>query len=173
MSPSAPPFFRLEEEAVSLLSAAWEACEKEAPGYELEVRALLSRLVFFMVGRLPESGTAASGKSLRDNERIKTMLRFIETHYEMPLDTAKIAAHAAISESECLRCFHSTIGTTPIQYLHRFRLQRAAGLLLTTDRKILDIGLSCGFSEMSYFAKAFRKLYGCTPSKYRNRASRK
>ena len=173
LSPSSPQFFKLDAEAVGLLSAAWEACEKETPGYEFQVRALLSRLVFLLVGRLPENKTAASGKTLRDNERIKAMLRFIDSHYSEPLDTAGIAASAAVSKSECLRCFHSTIGTTPIQYLRKVRLQRAAELLLTSSRKVVDIGLSCGFTEMSYFARAFRELYGCTPTEYRERTAGK
>ena len=71
--------------------------------------------------------------------------------------------------SECLRCFHNTIGTTPIQYLKSFRIKKAAELLTNTDLKIVDIGIMCGFQDMSYFAKTFRNIYGCTPSKYRGK----
>ena len=79
----------------------------------------------------------------------------------------EIAGSASLSESECLRCFHNTIGTTPIQYLKSYRIKKAAELLSNTERKIVDIGMACGFQDMSYFAKAFRGIYGCTPSEYR------
>lgn len=46
-------------------------------------------------------------------------------------------------------------------------IQRAAELLRSTDWKISDIGTQCGFQEMSYFAKTFREMKGCTPKGYR------
>ena len=74
-----------------------------------------------------------------------------------------------ISVSEALRCFHNTIGLTPIQYTKYYRVQRAADMLLNTDQKIARIGEACGFQEMSYFAKAFREQMGVTPSEYRRK----
>ena len=74
-----------------------------------------------------------------------------------------------ISVSEALRCFHNTIGLTPIQYLKNYRIQQAAAQLQNTDRKISEIGNACGFQEMSYFAKAFREIMGVTPSRYRKK----
>ena len=43
-------------------------------------------------------------------------------------------------------------------------------MLETTELKVSDIAVTCGFKEMSYFAKAFRAQQGCTPSDYRRRA---
>ena len=79
-----------------------------------------------------------------------------------------IADSATISVSECLRCFQATIGVTPIQYVKQYRIQKAAELLIASDRTISDIGGQCGFYDMSYFSKEFRKIYSCTPSEYRN-----
>lgn len=56
---------------------------------------------------------------------------------------------------------------TPIRYLKQVRIQKAAELLTATDWKISDIGAECGFQEMSYFAKTFRELKGCTPGMFR------
>ena len=106
---------------------------------------------------------------MRDGERIKIMLQYIQEHYNEELILAKIAESAAVSENECLRCFRSMIGSTPIQYVKQVRIQKAADLLLSTNRKISDIGAECGFQEMSYFAKTFRELKGCTPGEFRRK----
>ena len=106
-------------------------------------------------------------KALRDEQRMKAMLRFIQENYSEELTTEKIAGSANLSDSECLRCFRAMVGTTPIQYVKQLRVQKAAELLASTDRKIADIGALCGFQEMSYFAKTFRTLKGRTPSAYR------
>ena len=95
------------------------------------------------------------------------MLQFIQENYALEIDTGDIARSAAISESECLRCFRSTIGASPIQYLKQFRVQKAAELLLSTGKDIGEVGGQCGFQDASYFTKTFRELKGSTPSAYR------
>ena len=156
-----------ELEAIRAIEGAWLASVADEPGYEFQVRSDLSRLVFLLCRHCPPERKGLSDKALRDSERIKAMLQFIQENYGEELTTEKIAKSAAISDSECLRCFRAMVGTTPIQYVKQLRVQKAAELLASTDRKIADIGALCGFQEMSYFAKTFRALKGCTPSAYR------
>ncbi len=158
-----------ERKAVEYTENAWRACETEGDGYEFLVRAHLSALVSMLASHSTAPQAPMSDKVLRDARRIKTMLQFIQDNCGEPISTAEIAGSAIISESECLRCFRGTIGTTPIQYLRQFRVRKATELLSSTDMKIVDIGVECGFSEMSYFAKTFRELQGCSPSEYRKR----
>ena len=97
------------------------------------------------------------------------MLQYIHNHFGEEITIDNIAASAAISKSECLRCFHNTIGTTPIQYLKNYRIERAAELLTDTEDKVVDLGIQCGFQDMSYFARAFRKVKGYTPTEWREK----
>ena len=161
-----------QQEAINAVENAWQSCVTEKPGYEFQTRAFLSQLIFLLTDQRPKTQDRPSEKALRDGERIKTMLQYIQEHYYEELNIGQIANSALISDSECLRCFHSTIGTTPSQYVKQFRIQKAAELLSSTNRKIVDIGTQCGFQEMSYFAKAFRDIKGCTPSEYRQRKQR-
>ena len=98
------------------------------------------------------------------------MLRHIQRSFAEEITVADIARSALISESECLRCFRDTIGVPPIQYVKRYRVQRAAELLSATDRKIADIGAQCGFQDTSYFTRSFREIKGMTPGEYRRQA---
>lgn len=156
-----------EKAALQAVETAWTACIAEEAGYEFQVREALSRLVFLLSEHRPAMPQSPSEKALRDEERIKTMLQYIHAHFQESLTTAQIAQSAAVSESECLRCFRSMTGTPPIQYVRQFRIQKAAELLVCTDQRISDIGALCGFQEMSYFARSFREAKGCTPSAYR------
>lgn len=162
-----------QREAMEAAEAAWQACVSEPPGFEFSVRENLSKLVFLLSGHRPAVKKGPSEKTLRDGERIKIMLRCVQERYGEALTVAEIAQSAAVSESECLRCFRSMIGATPIQYVKQLRVQKAAELLASTEEKISDIGVKCGFQEMSYFAKTFRALKGRTPTAYRaeNRAA--
>lgn len=165
--------FRREEpwqrEAVSAIAAAWEGCALEPECYEITVRSQLSRLLGLLSAHLPGENPTSARRIARDNQRIRTMMGYIQAHFTQELTMADIAKSAMISPSECLRCFHNTIGLTPIQYTKYYRIQRAAAELLGTDKKIAEIGAECGFQEMSYFAKAFREILGTTPSEYRKK----
>lgn len=156
-------------EALEAIETGWQTCVSEPAGYEFAVREALSRLIFLLVGHRPVIRNKPSEKAVRDAERIKIMLQYIAAHYGEELTTAKIAHCAAVSESECLRCFRAMVGTTPIQYVKQLRIQKAAELLAESQQKISDIGALCGFQEMSYFAKSFRAVKGCTPSEYRKK----
>lgn len=153
-------------EILEAVEMAWQYCVQERPGYEFEVRSALSRVIYQIVSHVSGAVSRPSFKALRDGARIKQMLQYIQDHYAEEITLGDIAGSASISESESLRCFRSTISTTPVKYLKAFRLQRAAELLKNTDEKVVDIGVQCGFQDMSYFAKSFRAVYGCTPSQF-------
>lgn len=146
---------------------AWNAHVQETENFELQVREKLSHLLATMLAHQIEPQAPRSPKAIRSEERTKEMLQYIYNHYDEPITLEILAKKSSISVSECLRCFHDTIGTTPIQFIRQFRLQKAAELLATTSLSIIEIGMKCGFEEMSYFAKIFRNVYGKTPSDYR------
>lgn len=156
-----------EKTASKAIREAWQVCVSEAEGFEFAVREQLSRLIFLLVKYYPTTEKRPSEKALRDGARIKIMLQYIREHYSEELTLAKIAESANLSENECLRCFRSMIGCTPIRYVKQVRIQKAAELLAATDWQISAIGAECGFQEMSYFAKTFRELKGCTPGEFR------
>ena len=153
--------------ALNDIETAWQEGAADAAGHEFRVRAALSDLIFLVTQHLPASVAAVSEKAARDSQRIKQMLTFIQQNYAGELGVADIAKSATLSESECLRCFKSTIGVPPIQYVKRFRVQKAAELLGATDLKIADIGAMCGFQDTSYFTRSFREIKGMTPGEYR------
>ena len=64
------------------------------------------------------------------------------------------------------RLFKNETGTTFHQYNLALRLQKAEKLLKTTSDKVIDIALDCGFNNISYFNRAFKKQFGMTPSEY-------
>ena len=159
-------------EALEAIESGWQSCIREPMGYEFLVREALSRLVVLLVENRPAAEKRPTEKMLRDEGRIKTMLQYINAHLGEELTTARIARCAAISESECLRCFRSMVGSTPIRYVRTLRIYKAAELLAATDQKIADIGTQCGFQEMSYFVKSFREIKGCSPLEYRRKKQR-
>ncbi len=67
------------------------------------------------------------------------------------------------------RYFKRVIGLSFTDYLLRFKINHAADLLVNTDKKILDISIESGFSNVKSFNLGFRKYFNTTPSKFRNK----
>lgn len=158
-----------ERQALAQLQHIAALWPEKQPGYEFEVRAALSRIIFLLKENCVRQAQAPSERELRDAERIKQMVDFVRRHREEPITTEEIAASAAISVSECLRCFRRMMDLTPKEYLRQHRVRHAAQLLENTDKSIAQIGTECGFEDMSYFARVFRAERGCTPTEYRAR----
>jgi len=160
-----------QKQALEAIERAWQDCVREEAGFPFPVRNALSELTWLLHSNLSPAVSSVRSKDLRDSQRIKTMLSCIHSSFGSALTTADIAASAAVSESECLRCFRSTIGTTPIQYLKQYRIQQAARRLAESREKVSDIAVGCGFQDMSYFTKVFRESMGCSPTEYRKNSN--
>lgn len=139
-------------------------------GYEFRVRAALSEALLLLL-RHTSCEADASPQTQTENERLRTMLRFIRQHYCEPIRIEQIAASANVSRRECMRCFQKGIRTSPIQYVIDLRIQKARRLLSETALPLSDIGASCGFSDQSYFIKTFRERSGLSPSAFRKNAA--
>ena len=165
LSPEVP----WQAEMMAQMTDCWQACVQEPMGFEIKARNLLSEMLLALHHYAPAAKKMPSAKALRDAERIKTMLQFIHDNCGEEIRLEQIAASAAVSESECIRCFRAAIGATPVQYLRHYRVRKAAQLLSGTEEKISSICGLCGFQDISYFTKTFREIMGCAPAEYRRK----
>lgn len=155
-----------QSDVLYAIEEAWQACVQEFARFDLRARYSLSTALALIAEHVTTAETVVSPKHLRDSERIKAMLQFIMDNYGEAIDTAAIAQSASVSESECLRCFRATIGTTPIRYLREYRIEQAANRLAISQASIAEIAAECGFQDTSYFTKTFREMKGVTPKAY-------
>lgn len=154
-------------QAVQCIQKAYEAYEEEDFAYELLVREKLSHMWYLIVKNMMSVWKQLNHNENQDTVRIKAMLDFLHYHYAEQLELQQIAAVASISERECLRCFQKTIGTTPMQYLIKYRISVSVRLLEDTNAPITEICNQVGFDSSSYFSKIFKRFMSCTPSAYR------
>ena len=98
---------------------------------------------------------------------VRRMLSFIFQNYARKIGLQEIAGVIPTSRSRCTRLFRKYMDHTPAEFLNLYRLQTAAEKLLETGDPIADIAAACGFSDQSYFGKAFQKVYRMSPGKYR------
>lgn len=153
---------------VKRFSAAFSAMETDAFAYEFTVRENLSQLLLHCYAQLLPRLSAQKPAKSADTVRIEQMLQYMQASYAEPITLADNAQAAGLSERECLRCFHRTIGDSPVQYLLKYRLMQGAVLLRASPAaSIAEVSAACGFDSPSYFSKQFRRFYQRPPREYR------
>lgn len=103
----------------------------------------------------------------RHIQRLKNVLTYMEEHYPEKVTLAELSDSAGLTPKYLCRAFLSLTGKTPMLYLNEYRIERACEMLRGTDKTMLDIAVSCGFSDQSYFVKWFRRSKKMTPREYR------
>jgi transcriptional regulator GlxA family with amidase domain len=88
----------------------------------------------------------------------------MEAAVEHPLSRAELAAGVGISERHLDRLFQSHLGARFGQEYLRIRLEKARSLLSQSPMKMSEIAFACGFSGPSQFSRAYRRLFGESPS---------
>lgn len=141
-------------------------------GYELTVKAHLCHFWTTLLEKIvPQNVTNTKQSMLSlDEMRVKEAILYIEEHYSEAVALDELASALHISKSECCRCFKRTLQLTPIEYLMKYRIFRAASLLQKGDdicRSISDLAFAVGFNNASYFNKVFKEYLNCTPSEYK------
>lgn len=101
------------------------------------------------------------------NDRILSVTNYIDENFTQKLLLEDIARREGVSMTYLSHLFKDTLGITFQDYLKQKRFDHACNLIATTQRKILDISISSGFSDVRYLTKLFQERYGCTPKEYR------
>lgn len=142
-----------------------------AQGDDLSALAIKSRLfeLFRLIFSWQKQNMSAPVSVPRSKslDLVKVLLKYIESHYQERLTIGKMADICGFSQSHFMKFFKQTMGVSFIEYLNDYRLTMAARLLLASSDTIVAIASECGFENLSYFNRMFRRKYEITPSGYR------
>jgi len=92
---------------------------------------------------------------------------FVRHHMDEKITLSVMATNAGCSIPTLTRQFNKNCGCSPMQWVLRFKMEQAAGLLRTTSLRVNEIGERVGISDPYYFSRLFRKTMGLSPSEYR------
>jgi AraC-like DNA-binding protein len=103
--------------------------------------------------------------------RISRTLAFLEQTGFRSVSSAQLAERVGVSPSRLQHLFKDEVGCSIRAYVRKRRLWRAAVLLASTDLRISEVLWSVGFTDAANFTHAFKRAYGVTPRRFRERAS--
>lgn len=123
-------------------------------------------LRFFAI--LAEDMEIRLGENTGRNKIVSRSIRYIEENYSNPdIRVTEIAKEVNVERGYLYTLFMKHLNLSPQEYLMKFRLTKATDLLNHTEYSIDKIAMFCGYQDSVTFSKAFKKMFGVPPSKYR------
>jgi len=100
-------------------------------------------------------------------DAIQRVIAHVATHLDDALDLDTLAADACLSPFHFHRVFRGMVGETPMEFVRRLRLERAAWRLATTTAPVTAVAFDAGYEAHEAFTRAFRQHFGASPSEFR------
>ena len=148
---------------VSLLVSELEMQDASAP---LAIEGLVLELLA-VIGRSPTMPAMSPRPAWLQGAIEEFRARFRE-----PISVHGMAAAAGVTPAHFTRMLWRYEGQTPSVYLRRLRVEWAKEQLLRTDRPLATIAIDAGFADQSHFTRAFARLEGTTPGRFRSKRHR-
>jgi AraC-like DNA-binding protein len=131
---------------------------------DLNLKELLIRLI---QSQHLQQVKADSGNNNNQN-RLHYVLHYIHEHLTEKIAVDKLSRHAYMSRNMFFAWFKEQFGITPLEYINKERVKLAKQLLTDKNNSIASVSLQCGFSDVNYFVRLFKKTEGITPGAYKN-----
>jgi AraC-like DNA-binding protein len=154
------------------IDVAWEEQTAASPDVQHLMVSHLYDLMAVAIGASDDAAEIARGGGMQA-ARLLAIKQDIARHLEQPdLSVAALAGRHGCTPRQVQRLFEAT-GTTFTEYVLTQRLERAHTMLVNPrfkDEKISTIAYDCGFADVSYFNRMFRRCYEAAPSDVRAHA---
>jgi AraC family transcriptional regulator len=99
--------------------------------------------------------------------QIRKVTSHIEANLDRSIKNEELAALVRLNPSHFGRAFRNSLGEPPHEYVIRRRVERAQGLMLSTDASLSEIALDCGLADQSHLTRLFRRFAGESPRAWR------
>lgn len=137
-----------------------------------ELRALLVHLIYrYALTRwLQRNELISWWEGILCDDEIYKVLRAVHDCPEAGWTVAMLARQGGMSRTTFVERFKDRVGESPMHYVSRVRVQRAALLLRETPRRVEQIAREVGYADQFAFSKAFKRVCGVSPRVYRRDA---
>jgi AraC-like DNA-binding protein len=131
---------------------------------DLSLKELFIRLM--QTQRLTQASLECTDST--NNNRMQYVLHYIQEHLLEKIAIDELSRKAYLSRNMFFKWFRQQFGITPLEYITRERIRLARQLLADKKNSITSVSQQCGFSDVNYFIRAFKKAEGMTPKNWQD-----
>ncbi|WP_421940147.1 helix-turn-helix domain-containing protein [Pedobacter sp.] len=134
-----------------------------------EILVLKLKEIILLLAQTQDAGTIQVILSQLFSPATYTFKHIIEANMFSQVNVDDLAKKTNLSVSSFKREFKKIYRDTPANYIKSKRLERAAELLLLSDKRVTEVAFDCGFNDLANFTKSFHDKYNVTPTAYRTK----
>lgn len=110
--------------------------------------------------------------SSNKHSNLGSIMEYIAANFDNSFSLEELASRAGLNPSYFSRLFREKAGIPLFEYINRLRIERAVLLLKNSSMTVLEIAVTVGYNNVSFFNRYFRKLKGCSPGEYRRKVKK-
>lgn len=145
--------------------------ENKTLGYELTTKACIYKIIGYLIQtqQLYTQPLLIHSNNAKKSDIKKQILAYIQDNYSNPIGLYELAELFHMSPKYFSHYFKQSFSMTFLDYVTRYRIEKACILLQNTGLSVMEIGFSVGYENFSYFIRTFKRITGTTPAKYRTK----
>ncbi|WP_432361319.1 GH39 family glycosyl hydrolase [Sporosarcina sp. UB5] len=144
------------------------------PHYQFELLSDASELITYLLTNFNRGVSNTNGLSDEHlHQRFERILDYLNKHYDKKITLADLAKQEYISTYYLSRLFSEHLGIGFVKYINTLRLNRSMYDLINTNKNLMEIAISHGFSSAKAYRDSFKEKYEMTPTEYRKRIGTK
>lgn len=152
-----------------LYNSIFSVFRKSDPAAHMKAAGYLQLLLaeFCSIHQMAEDHAALAGVDNSD-KLMQQMIHYLSTQYAQPVSIEQMAESFGYNRAYLSRLFKRYTGVSPITFLLNLRIDKARQMIREREGLTIEqIAASVGLQDSLYFSKQFRRLYGLSPSAYR------
>ena len=133
--------------------------------YKSAIKSLVMEMLIYLYRQYALSETTLINQSKTEKVVIiKKAIRYIQDNYHNNITVLDIAAHTGLSKYYFCHLFKEFTGITTVRYINILRCENAKKMLQNGNYRVEEVAYLCGFDNLSYFSKTYKRYMGCLPS---------
>ncbi|MCG2613936.1 AraC family transcriptional regulator [Terrimonas sp. NA20] len=158
--------FANDTEVTDLINKLIRVCSSGEKGKNIFADLNLKELLIRLVQSQHLQQVAVESIDHTNQSRLHFVLHYIHEHLTDKIAVDALSRKAYLSRNMFFKWFKEQFGVTPLDYINRERIKLAKQLLADKRNNVSAVSMQCGFTDVNYFVRLFKKSEGITPGVY-------
>lgn len=142
--------------------------QKKAFHSVIEFMAILHELSQSKTMHILSSMTLADEEVTHESRRMEKVLLYLKENYQKKITLEEVTAEMNMTTISFSRFMKKRSGKTFTEFLNDIRLSHASRMLMDTQQPVAEISYHCGYNNLSYFNRTFKRKHNLTPKEFRD-----
>ncbi len=159
--------FANDTEITDLINKLIRICSGTEKAKNIFADLSLKELLIRLVQSQHLEQVYAESSEIQNQTRLHYVLNYISGHLTDGIVVNELSRKAYMSRNLFFKWFKEQVGITPLEFINNERIKMAKQLLKDTRTSVTAVSMQCGFTDVNYFVRLFKKTEGITPAVYR------